>query len=95
MTGLILIFHATSCFAVLIPLVYMALKNDAKTVFTLFLNDGNWLTTGLLFMIGLLVLANVLLGQFIHYSVLHHGSGLRAGISKLSIHSCLHTRNEL
>lgn len=61
--GLILIFHVIAFFALLVPLVYLSPHNDAKTVFTTFVNDGGWPTTGLSFMVGLLVPANVLLGE--------------------------------
>ncbi|KAL9051905.1 MAG: hypothetical protein Q9206_004520 [Seirophora lacunosa] len=50
---LILIIHVLGFFAVLIPLVYMAPHGDAASVFTVFLNEGGWQTTGLSFMIGL------------------------------------------
>lgn len=61
--GLILILHVSAFFAVLIPLVFMAPHTDPKTVFTVFINGGNWPTTGVSFMVGLLVPANVLLGD--------------------------------
>lgn len=50
---LILIIHVLGFFAVLIPLVYMAPHGDAASVFTVFLNQGGWPTTGLSFMVGL------------------------------------------
>ncbi|KAL8649564.1 MAG: hypothetical protein Q9210_004328 [Variospora velana] len=50
---LILIIHVLGFFAVLIPLVYMAPHGDAASVFTVFVNQGGWPTTGLSFMVGL------------------------------------------
>ncbi|KAL9113469.1 MAG: hypothetical protein Q9227_002510 [Pyrenula ochraceoflavens] len=61
--GMILILHVMAFFAILVPLVYMSPHNSANTVFTTFLNQGDWPTTGLSFMVGLLVPANVLLGS--------------------------------
>ena len=63
--GLILILHVMAFFAILIPLLYMAPHNSAQTVFTTFLNEGAWPTTGTSFMVGLLVPANVLIGKAI------------------------------
>ncbi|KAL8752452.1 MAG: hypothetical protein Q9184_005731 [Pyrenodesmia sp. 2 TL-2023] len=50
---LILIIHVLGFFAILIPLVYMAPHGNATEVFTTFLNQGGWQTTGLSFFIGL------------------------------------------
>ena len=61
--GFILIFHVLAFFAILIPVVYMAPHTDPKTVFTVFINRGKWPTTGVSFMVGLLVPANILLGD--------------------------------
>ncbi|OKL57711.1 hypothetical protein UA08_06903 [Talaromyces atroroseus] len=51
--GLMLILHILGFFGILIPLVYLAPHTDATTVFTTFLNEGGWATTGLSFMVGL------------------------------------------
>ncbi|KAL8900184.1 MAG: hypothetical protein Q9207_005820 [Kuettlingeria erythrocarpa] len=50
---LILIIHVLGFFAIVIPLVYMAPHGNATEVFTMFLNEGGWQTTGLSFFIGL------------------------------------------
>ncbi len=52
--SLIMILHIIGYFAVLIPLVYMAPQGKASDIFTIFLNEGDWPTTGLSFLIGLL-----------------------------------------
>jgi choline transport protein len=59
---LILVLHVTGYFAILIPLVYFAPHSDAEVVFTTFLNEGNWPTTGLAFMVGVIGPAFSLLG---------------------------------
>ena len=52
--SLIMVLHIVGYFAVLIPLVYMAPQGKASDVFMVFLNNGEWPTTGLSFFIGLL-----------------------------------------
>ena len=52
--GLILILHVVGFFAILFPLVILGPHADPKEVFTTFINGGNWPTTGLSFMVGLL-----------------------------------------
>jgi choline transport protein len=52
--GLMLVFHVAGFFGLLIPLVYLAPHSDSSTVFTMFLNEGEWQTQGLSFMIGLI-----------------------------------------
>ena len=52
--ALILVIHVLGFFAILIPLVHLSpVKTSAKDVFTVFLNDGNFGTKGLAFMVGL------------------------------------------
>jgi choline transport protein len=50
--GLILVLHILGFFAILIPLTYLAPHGDAS-VFTMFINGGEWSTQGLSFMVGL------------------------------------------
>ena len=52
--GLIFTLHVLGFLAILIVLSYMAPHSTASEVFTLFLNQGNWSTQGLSFMIGLI-----------------------------------------
>ena len=52
--GSILIIHILGFFAILLPLVILGSHQDASEVFGTFLNDGNWPTQGLSFMIGLI-----------------------------------------
>jgi choline transport protein len=49
----ILILHVLGFFIILIPLVYLAPKGDAKDIFTNFQNLGGWQTQALSFFIGL------------------------------------------
>ncbi|KAL8913024.1 MAG: hypothetical protein Q9171_002092 [Xanthocarpia ochracea] len=50
----ILILHVLGLFAIIIPLLVMAPKNDARTALLTVTNSGGWHTTGTSFMIGLL-----------------------------------------
>ncbi|KAL8726983.1 MAG: hypothetical protein Q9166_006346 [cf. Caloplaca sp. 2 TL-2023] len=59
----ILIIHVLGFFAIMIPLVYMAPHGTASDVFTLFLNEGGWKTTGLSFFVGLYGNVFAFLGQ--------------------------------
>lgn len=59
----ILIVHILGFFAIMIPLVYMAPHGSASDVFTLFLNQGGWKTTGLSFFVGLYGNVFAFLGQ--------------------------------
>lgn len=63
--GMILILHVLGFFAVLIPLVYMALHGSASDVFTLFLNEGGWSSQGLSFFVGPLGSVFSFLGGFL------------------------------
>ncbi|RYC58527.1 hypothetical protein CHU98_g7671 [Xylaria longipes] len=60
--GLILVLHLIGFFRVLILLVYLAPHNSASDVFTTFLNNRNWLSQGLAFLIGFPTMASSLLG---------------------------------
>ena len=51
--SMMLFFHILGFFGVLIPLVYLAPHQSAKEVFTTFYNGGDWSTTGLSFLVGL------------------------------------------
>ncbi|XXH02250.1 hypothetical protein Hte_008619 [Hypoxylon texense] len=59
--GFILYLHVIGFFAVIIPLLYLAKRVDATTVFTQWSNDGGWPTMGLAFFVG--IITNV--GPFI------------------------------
>ena len=50
--GLVLVLHLIGFFAVLIPLVYFGPHGDTS-IFTTFLNEGNWSTQALSFFVGL------------------------------------------
>lgn len=52
--GAFLILHVLGFFAILIPLVYYSPKGTASELFSTYLNEGNWPTYGLSFMVGTL-----------------------------------------
>ena len=52
--GLILILHACGFFAILIPLWVLAPRSDTVAVFTQFNDGGDWGTTGLAVLVGML-----------------------------------------
>lgn len=52
--GFILYLHIIGFFALMIPLLYLAERVDAKTVFTTWNNDGGWPTMGLSFFVGII-----------------------------------------
>ncbi|KAL8850881.1 MAG: hypothetical protein Q9221_004194 [Calogaya cf. arnoldii] len=58
----ILILHVFGLFAIIIPLLVMAPKNDARTALLTVTNDGGWSTTGTSFMIGLLTVLSSMMG---------------------------------
>ncbi|KAL8671415.1 MAG: hypothetical protein Q9168_004088 [Polycauliona sp. 1 TL-2023] len=58
----ILILHVVGLFAVIIPLLAMAPKNDARTALLVVSNDGGWSSTGTSFMIGLLTALSSMMG---------------------------------
>ena len=76
---LILIIHVLGFFGVLIPLVYMAPHGTASEVFTMFLNEGGWQTTGLSFFIGLTGNVFAFLGMSSFLSAPGHCTKVRAG----------------
>lgn len=45
-----MILHVVGFFAILVPMIYLSGRVDAKTIFTTFQNDGLWPTQGLAFM---------------------------------------------
>ena len=51
--SMMLFFHILGFFGILIPLVYLAPHQSAKEVFTTFYNGGDWSTTGVSFLVGL------------------------------------------
>lgn len=61
--GFILIVHVLGFVAILLPLAIMGSHQDAHEVFTTFLNEGNWPTQGLSFMIGLIGSVYVFTGK--------------------------------
>ena len=73
---LILILHVFGFFGILIPMVYFAPHGDASDVFTLFLNGGEWSSTGLSFMVGLAGPVYSLLGK--HRSIFLRVNGQSA-----------------
>ena len=58
----ILTLHVLGLFAIIIPLLVMAPKNDAKTALLTVTNSGGWHTTGTSFMIGLLTALGSMMG---------------------------------
>ena len=59
---MILILHVIGFFAIMIPLVSLSDKIDTADVFTVFSNEGGWLSFGLSFLIGLNGNATAFLG---------------------------------
>lgn len=51
--GLMLMLHIVGLFAIMIPLLVLAPRHNAKAVFTEFTNNGGWPTDGVSFMVGL------------------------------------------
>ena len=60
--GVILVVHLFGFFAVLIPLVYLGPHGDGS-IFTTFLNGGNWPTQPLSFFVGLPAAVYCLIGE--------------------------------
>ena len=58
----ILLIHIFGLLAIVIPLLVMAPKNDAKTALLTFNNGGNWPTMGVAFMVGLLTSLGSMMG---------------------------------
>jgi amino acid transporter len=52
--GALLVLHILGFFAILIPLLVLGPKGDAKEVFTTFVNMGGWDSQGLSFCIGIM-----------------------------------------
>ncbi|KAL8637015.1 MAG: hypothetical protein Q9228_005668 [Teloschistes exilis] len=59
---LILALHILGLFAIVIPLLVMAPKNDARTALLQVTNNGDWATTGTSFMVGLLTALASMMG---------------------------------
>ncbi|KAI4199763.1 MAG: hypothetical protein LQ350_004390 [Teloschistes chrysophthalmus] len=59
---LILALHVLGLFAIVIPLLVMAPKNDARTALLQITNSGDWATTGTSFMVGLLTALASMMG---------------------------------
>lgn len=79
--GLTFVLHALGFLAVFIVLTYMAPHSPTSEAFALFLNEGDWSTQGLSFMIGLIGLSFSFVGERIH-----------AITSLIDIHANLHSR---
>jgi choline transport protein len=60
--GIVLIIHMTGLFAVIIPLLVLAPRGNARDVLLTYTNDGGWPTTGLAAMVGLASPFSSLLG---------------------------------
>ncbi|KAF2969819.1 hypothetical protein GQX73_g3785 [Xylaria multiplex] len=60
--GILLILHLAGFFGVLVPLVYFADHNSAATVFTTFINSGNWSTQALSVLVGIPSISSSLIG---------------------------------
>jgi choline transport protein len=60
--GLLLILHIVGFFGIMIPLLTLGPKGDPKTVFTTFMNLGEWPTQGLSFCIGIMGSAVAFIG---------------------------------
>ena len=60
--GLILLVHVVGVFAIVIPLLVLSPRNDARTALLHFENGGNWPTMGVAFMVGLLTSLSSMLG---------------------------------
>ena len=71
--GVILVLHLFGFFAVLVPLVYLGPHGDA-TIFTTFLNEGEWSTQVLSFFVGLPAAVYSLVGIQIRSSLSLHKS---------------------
>ena len=76
--GVILIVHLFGFFAVLIPLVYYGPHGDAS-IFTTFLNGGNWPTQSLSFFVGLPAAVFCLIGESRQAYVCRQASDLLLG----------------
>ena len=63
--GMIFILHILGFLAILIVLSYMAPHAQASEVFALFLNQGEWKTQGLSFMIGLIGISFSFVGKYL------------------------------
>ncbi|KAL9064200.1 MAG: hypothetical protein Q9161_009020 [Pseudevernia consocians] len=64
--GCIFALHVLGFLAILIVLTYMAPHGTASEVFTLFLNQGDWSTQGLSFMIGLIGMSFSFVGKHLN-----------------------------
>lgn len=51
--SLVLILHVLGFFAVVLPMTILGPRADSSDVFNKFLNEGNWPTQGLSFMVGI------------------------------------------
>ncbi|KAG7004718.1 hypothetical protein G7Y79_00024g056680 [Physcia stellaris] len=60
--GIILLMHVAGVFAIVIPLLVLSPRNDARTALLHFDNGGNWPTMGVAFMVGLLTSLSSMLG---------------------------------
>ncbi|MCJ1388133.1 hypothetical protein MMC18_000978 [Xylographa bjoerkii] len=72
--GLGLVLHIVGFFAIMVPMIYLAPHGSASYVFGTFLNEGNWPTQGVSFMISLNVAVFDFLGSD---SVIHMSEEIR------------------
>ena len=69
--GCIFFLHVLGFLVILIVLAYMAPHGTAVEVFTLFLNQGDWSTQGLSFMIGLIGMSYSFVGRHLTHEIRH------------------------
>ncbi|KAF2472390.1 amino acid transporter-like protein [Lindgomyces ingoldianus] len=61
--GFILYIHLFGFFAILVPLLYLSERVPARVVFTAFSNGGQWPSTGIAFLVGMITNVGSLLGS--------------------------------
>jgi amino acid transporter len=61
--GFILYVHIFGFFAILVPLLYLSERVPSKVVFTTFNNGGEWPSTGVAFLVGMITNVGSLLGS--------------------------------
>lgn len=60
--GFILLLHVIGLFAIIVPLWVLAPRNTARVALLQFNNGGDWPTTGVAFMVGLLTSLSSMMG---------------------------------
>ena len=81
--GVLLILHILGFFGIMIPLLTLGPKTDAKEVFTTFSNSGGWSSQGISFCVGIMgsVFAFVGGDGAIHVRITFHGFNRFTNIS--------------